>query len=169
MEKVALQSLQDSFALILAKLEELEKSKRRFESLVNTIEGNSPNIETVIVMESEIKQEPNDLTLRQEPQQQQDVIIETLSVLPDNQLTITELKTINCECQINKDMSTFEVNNFNTPVVYEEYEEISFDSEFTSENVTENINIISENSSLDEKISNSIIPIINYNYYIKHL
>ena len=52
---------------------------------------------------------------------------------------------------------------------YEEYEEIIFNSEFTPEVGTEKFNILSENSYLELKTLNSIIPVINYNYYVEQL
>ena len=177
MEEVTLKSfhksLQESFTLLLntmnARFDELSaKFDKTFDKTEVGIDKNN-------LMLPEQSDTLNDVvehhitTERLEYLEVQQVINEVASSVSENQLTTIDLEHTNCECQINNGTLSFEVNVFNTPAEYEEYEEIIFNSEFTSEVVTENINIKSENSYLDEKISNSIIPVINYINYIKYL
>ena len=174
MDEVTLQSLQESIKCLMnsmnsmnAKLEESEeRTQMRFEILLNKLGGNHLNIETDFAMQSMEKQDSHERL--QLPQQQ--VVNEVFSSVSDDQVKKADLENISYDCQINKDISSFEENADNTSVEYDEYEEIIFNSEFTSEVVTENINILSENSYLEEKNLSQILSVINYyNYhYIKH-
>ena len=178
MEEVTLKSfhksLQESFTLLLntmnARFDELSaKFDKTFDKTEVGIDKNN-------LMLPEQSDTLNDVvehhitTERLEYLEVQQVINEVASSVSENQLTTIDLEHTNCECQINNGTLSFEVNVFNTPAEYEEYEEIIFNSEFTSEVVTENINILSENSYLEEKNLSQILSVINYyNYhYIKH-
>ena len=101
--------------------------------------------------------------------EEQNIINEVLSSVSNDQIEIIDVENISYDCQMDNDIQ-LEVNTIEIQIEYDEYEEIIFNSDFTSENVTEHINIISENSYLDEKNLIQIIPvIINSNYYIKYL
>ena len=84
-----------------AKFDELEKSNRKLDILLDKMGGKCVNIDADFTMKTLTKQISNDSPLQQQ-QQQQDIISEVLSSESNNHIEIIDVDRISYESQIDR-------------------------------------------------------------------